>query len=56
VAFCARLGWTLTDLLEQPNWFVERMAVYLRELDEKMEREKERQEQDLREKLGRMRL
>ena len=42
--------------MEQPAWFVERMAVYLQALDEKIEREKERQEQDLRDKLGRMRL
>jgi len=56
VAFCVRLGWTWTDLMEQPAWFVERMAVYLQALDEKIEREKERQEQDLRDKLGRMRL
>jgi len=56
VAFCIRLGWTWTDLQEQPVWFVERVAMYLAALDEKMEREKERQEKDLRDKLERMRL
>ena len=54
VAFCARLGWTWTDLQEQPNWFVERMAVYLQALDEKSEREKERQERELKERLNRL--
>jgi len=56
VTFCARLGWTWTDLQEQPAWFVERVATYLAALDEKMEREKERQEKDLKDKLGRLRI
>jgi len=54
VAFCGRLGWNLPDLYEQPNWFVERMATYLQAQDEKMEKERERQERDLKEKLNRL--
>ena len=54
VAFCARLGWTWTDLMKQPVWFVERMATYLQTMDEKMERDREKQERDLKERLNRL--
>jgi len=55
VAFCARLGWTWTQLQEQPAWFVERMNVYLEAVDDEAERARRRGEEELKQKMGLMR-
>jgi hypothetical protein len=48
VAICVQLGWTHDMLMRQPARFVERVAIYLEALGDRVEREQRRLEDELR--------
>jgi hypothetical protein len=56
VALCARMGWTLTQLREQPARFVGLLRAYLGAVDDAQTRERRRVEEELESRLRRLRM
>ncbi len=54
VALCARMGWTLTQLKDQPARFVELLSHYLSALDEAQSRERSRAQEEFESRMRRL--
>ena len=48
VSICVQMGWTYTELMEQPARFVERLQIYLSTVADIQEKENRRLEDELR--------
>jgi len=56
VSLCVRMGWTISELRSQPARFVEFLSAYLGALEDVRSREAGRFEEDLENRLRRMRM